>query len=113
MKEAQDHKRVSPEGKAAGEQLVRLVTRHIVLLELEGEPDERCKTCAFRLGTVPNGCLQTMADAMKCVLEGVPFLCHQGPEPHEKTCHGWYAARVALKGKTIKVPWKFSAPDAD
>lgn len=108
MEEANDHKRVSPEGKKAGRWLAKFVYSHIVLLELDGEPDERCKTCAFRQGTVPNGCVITQADAMKAMLSGVPFLCHQDMG---KTCHGWYAGRVALKGRTVDVPWDFSPPD--
>lgn len=109
MEEAHDHKRVSPEGKDAGRWIAHFVYPAIVKLELDGEPDERCKTCAFRQGTVPNGCIQTQADAMKAMLEGVPFLCHQNLG---QTCHGWYAGRVRLKGRTVALPeWEFSAPD--
>jgi hypothetical protein len=110
MKEAHDHKRVTPEGRAIGFNLVRMTEPAIADLERQGEPDERCKTCAFRLGTVPNGCLQTMADAMKCALEGVPFHCHQDLR---KPCHGWFAARYALNGATTNCPWEFSPPDPD
>lgn len=118
MKEANDHSRVSPEGRALGEQMARLTDKAAATLAAEGEPDERCKSCAFRRGTVPNGCLQTQMDAMKAVIEGVPFLCHQ----HDRKgtpCHGWFAARVALKraDKARGVPfaakcqWEFSPPD--
>lgn len=120
MKEANDHKRVTPEGRAAGFNLVRLTEPAIAELEREGEPDERCKTCAFRLGTVPNGCLQTQLDAMKAVVEGVPFLCHQA-DRKGWPCHGWYAARVAVqsaeKARGVKLqatcPWEFSPPDTE
>lgn len=113
-----DHSRVSPEGKAAGFQLVRLTEPSIARLEREGEPDERCKTCAFRLGTVPNGCAQTQLDALKAVVEGVPFLCHQA-DRDRLPCHGWFAARVAItraekaRGTKLAVacPWDFSPPD--
>ncbi len=108
MKEAHDHHRVTPEGKQCGEQVARLTEKGIAKLVTEGEPDERCKTCAFRAGTVPNGCPQTQADVMKCVLEAVPFYCHQRKG---ELCHGWYAARVALGGKICRVPWDFSPPD--
>lgn len=110
MKEAHDHSRVSPEGKRAGQKLAKFVYPSIVLLELDGEPDERCKTCAFRMGTIPNGCIVTQADAWKAVAEGVPFLCHQDLS---KTCHGWYAGRLAMKGKVFKTPWDFSPPDSE
>lgn len=120
MKPADDHSRVTPEGKALGEQLVRLTEPAIARLELEGDRDERCKSCAFRLGTVPNGCLQTQMDAMKAVVEGVPFLCHQ----HDREgwpCHGWFAARAAIltaerrSGQKLPItcPWEFSPPDEE
>jgi hypothetical protein len=114
VKEAHNHHRVTPEGRAAGEQTARLVEKAIQKLEAEGEPDERCKTCAFRAGTVPNGCPQTQSDAMKAGMEGVPFMCHQRINEdgkHTTPCHGWYAMRVALKGAVIKAPWEFSPPD--
>jgi hypothetical protein len=119
MKEATDHSRVSPEGRAMGEQQARMIRRALSELEREGEPDERCKSCAFREGTVPNGCLQTQMDVLKCVIEGVPFLCHQA-DRNGAACHGWFAARVALhraeQARGVKLgvtscPWDFSPPD--
>lgn len=113
MKEAHDHYRVTPAGRAAGENMARLADRAVASLAAEGEPDERCKTCAFRAGTVPNGCAQTQADATKAVIEDVPFTCHQKPG---WPCHGWFALRVALKDKIpigAKCPWEFSPPDED
>lgn len=119
MKEAHDHKRVTPEGRALGEQMARLTDKAIATLAAEGEADDRCKSCAFRAGTVPNGCPQTQMDALKCVVEGVPFLCHQA-DRKESACHGWYAARIALKRAEkhrgtpppfASCPWEFSPPD--
>jgi uncharacterized protein with PIN domain len=118
VKEAKDRNRVTPEGKAAWFQMVRLTEPAITQLTSEGEPDERCKSCAFRLGTVPNGCIQTQADAMKAVIEGVPFLCHQA-DRKGWPCHGWFAARVAIQRAEkargtkldVKCPWEFSPPD--
>lgn len=118
MKEAADHNRVTPEGRAAGFQIVRLTEPAVAELERQGEPDERCKTCAFRLGTVPNGCIQTQLDALKAVLEDVPFMCHQRME---RICHGWFAARVAVdraelaRGTKLDMtcPWEFSPPDQE
>lgn len=117
---SKEHNRVSPEGRALGEQLVRLTAPAITKLAEQGEPDERCKSCAFRIGTVPNGCLQTQADAIKAVIEGVPFLCHQADKLH-MPCHGWYAARWAVRqAEKVKgplpiteCPWPFSPPDPE
>ena len=118
MIEAEDHKRVSPEGKALGVQMARMSDKAIATLVAEGETDDRCKSCAFRFGTVPNGCAQTQLDAMKAVIEDVPFLCHQANRKGWP-CHGWYAARVQMeraeriKGKfeVAKCPWEFSPED--
>lgn len=113
--------RVTPEGQALGAQLVRMTEPTIQRLVAEGEPDDRCKTCAFRSGTVPNGCIQTQADAYKAVIESVPFLCHHG-ERKGSLCHGWYAARVAMRRAeesrgypfpVKKLPYDFSPPDVD
>lgn len=101
-----------------GVKMVRLTEPWIVKLARNGEPDERCKSCAFRLGTVPNGCLQTQLDVFKAVIERVPFLCHQ----HDRgrmPCHGWFAAQVAIRQAEAvkgpmpleKAPWDFSPPD--
>lgn len=115
-----DRNRVTPEGKAMGEQMVRLAEPMIRHLANSGETDDRCPSCAFRLGTVPNGCLQTQMDVMKAVVENVPFCCHQ----HDRKgwpCHGWYAARIAIrdaelrKGEKLEAtcPWEFSPPDPE
>lgn len=37
----------------------------------------RCKTCAFRAGSIPNGCESTVMDALKCSMEDTPFMCHE------------------------------------
>ncbi len=114
MKEAKDHSRCSPEGAIAGKALVRLTDPAIAELVAEGEADDRCPTCAFREGTVPNMCLQTQADAIKAVIEDVLFTCHHKKPIGSHVCHGWFAARYALRnnpGGAKKVPWEFSAPD--
>ena len=108
MKEAHDHHRVSPEGRAAGFKTCMLIEPIVQKLAREGEPDERCVSCAGRYGTVPNGCLQTQADFIKAVCEDVPFMCHARKG---KICHAWFAAGVALDGKTVACPWAFSPPD--
>lgn len=108
-----NHPRVTKEGASLGQQLVRLTEPGLQILLNECEEDERCASCAFRLGTVPNGCPQTQMDALKAVMEQTPFACHMDPT-HQKLCHGWYAARVALHRKGVpitKMPYDFSPPD--
>jgi hypothetical protein len=115
-----DHKRVTPEGRALGEKMADLAERSVAWVATQGDPDERCKSCAFTRGTVPNGCIQTQMDVMKSVIEGVPFLCHQA-DRKGWPCHGWFAVTAALKqaektkGRLIDhvgpCPWEFSPPD--
>ncbi len=111
-----EHNRVSPEGKRLGEQMARLCDREVAKLIAEGEysEDERCKSCAFRLGTVPNGCLQTQADVMKAVMEHEPFFCHMTDVPGTEVCAGWFASVQALKNKSkVICPWPYSPPDEE
>jgi hypothetical protein len=103
MIEAHDHHRVSPEGRALGEQMAKLYDIAKERLTAAGETiprtpltelTDRCKTCAFRAGTVPNGCAQTQIDISKCAAEGIPFYCHQ----HQgQLCRGWAVTRAGLR----------------
>lgn len=108
-----DHKRVSPEGKKIGALMVRIAEPEIAALAQEDEPDERCASCAFRAGTVPNGCFQTQSDVAKAIAENVPFLCHA--HKTQVICWGWFAARRVVarmeraRGKPLPpTPWPFS-----
>lgn len=105
--------RTTPAGRELGAEMVRLTAPVIAQLVAEGEPDDRCSSCAFRLGTVPNGCPQTQLDAFKAVMEGVLFTCHMDPSPHPRACHGWYAARVASQGRRVTIPYDFSPSDPE
>ena len=114
MKQAHDHWRVSPEGQHAGLMMARLADAECASLAKQDEPDERCKTCAFRAGTVPNGCAQTQLDVYKAVVEDVPFGCHQN---RKSICHGWFAlrriaTRAAAAGTVLPAAtYDFSPPD--
>jgi hypothetical protein len=108
--------RIDPLGVALQKQTMRLyVQPGLDMLAAEGEPDTRCGTCAFREGTVPGGCVQTQADALKAILEDVPFMCHAHQEDGKFTriCHGWFAARIhtGIDKAPVKCPWPFSTPD--
>ena len=109
-----DHHRVTPLGRAYGLQLARMVEPVIKHLEANGEPDERCKSCAFRAGTVPNGCLQTIADAIKAMLEQKHFLCHVNhyENGQNRLCAGWLASQWGSADREpVACSWDFSPPD--
>lgn len=104
--EAKAKGRITPASIELGQIAARMADKSVAHLEAEGEPDERCKTCAFRLGTPPNQCADTLMDALKCVVEKEPFFCHV---KRGFPCHGWFAAVVATKGMPpIQAPWPFS-----
>jgi hypothetical protein len=79
----------------------------------------RCSSCAFREGPhLASTSPATQMDAMKCVLEGKEFFCHQHDRP-DHLCSGW-AMMMLAKGtpKFTTVPWDFSSgtdvkPDPD
>ena len=64
------------------------------------EVSERCRTCAFRKGTIPNQMAGTLVEALRCVTGADPavFACHQSPRidglPTE-LCAGYVLARLA------------------
>jgi hypothetical protein len=102
-----DQSRVSPEGQEAGRMMAALaehsIKKHI------GLADKRCATCAFRVGAVPNGCVQTMSDVVKCIVELREFNCHYDKN---RRCEGYKA--VMLDRKDLppgQTPWEFSEPD--
>lgn len=105
--------RVSTEGKIVGGWMARLSDIGQKALEA---PDLKCASCAFRKGTVPNGCMQTQLDVLKAVCEGHPFNCHAPKDG--RLCAGFVNARLAAAA--IKLPkemhelaarWTFSSPD--
>jgi len=70
---------------------------------------ERCFTCAFRQGTDANGSPTTTMDALKCVMEGVPFYCHEVADRDNpsRLCAGYIALRAESPTK-LGMPWSFS-----
>lgn len=72
----------TPEGRMLGEQLARLCDiEEERLRETFPAMHRRCGDCALRLGTVPNGCEETLMDVVKAVIEHVPFFCHKALTP--------------------------------
>lgn len=74
---------------------------------------QRCGTCAFREGTVPNGCETTVWDAMKCALEGkVRFMCHEHRRDDEPPiCAGYLLLANEGNPTTIKPEYDFPFSD--
>jgi len=82
----------TPEGRALGTQIARLCDQaEEQVRERFPRHHRRCGDCAFRAGTDPNGCVETVMDATKAVLEGIPFFCHKAmPDGEPKLlCAGW------------------------
>jgi hypothetical protein len=107
----------SPEGAELGAHLARLTAPEIEAYRAKfpGWPGP-CASCAFRAGTVPNRCAQTVMDAVKCVAEREPFYCHEpaarGPdgEPTD-LCRGWVIATASLPpdAEGGEMPWPYAA----
>lgn len=93
------------DGKALGKEHSRFYEQ-----ELSKRPrtlDGRCATCAFRPDTLANGSPQTQMDVVKCIMERVPFHCHeQGRE--DTLCHGYELLKS--EAPPVKVAWEFSKP---
>lgn len=92
----------------AGRQLGELLAKLADEAEAEQQRDfpdmiPRCNDCAFRAGTRPNGCEETLMDAIKCAVEARPFYCHKGTQDGAKAptrlCSG---AMVLYQGKTAE-----------
>lgn len=79
---------------------------------------ERCKSCAFKHGTYPNGCLPTVMDAVKAIVENVPFMCHQKFDANgnpTELCAGYAIAMAEIQKhplpdalKKATADWEFS-----
>ncbi len=83
---------------------------------------ERCKSCAYRPGTIPNGCEETIMDAIKCAVEMEPFYCHERFDKDGKPvdlCNGWMIAvstvdsNEKLKRTFPTAPWPYSHENSD
>jgi hypothetical protein len=92
----------TPEGFELGFALARFVDNAPQIAE-------RCWTCAFRQGTDANGSPQTTMDALKCVMEGIPFYCHEIEDRSKpmRLCAGYLALRAESPTK-LTMPWQFS-----
>jgi len=101
----------TPEGEALGEQIARLCDGAEPKARLRmPELQPRCASCAFRRGPhVANGSPATLMDALKCVMEGHEFQCHQ-PDRKGEPCSGWAMFLLARdeSDASVVAPWPFS-----
>lgn len=93
----------TPDGFELGYHLARFVDMEEQKAPLPNGR-ERCHNCAFRQGSYPNGSVATTMDALKCAMDGTPFLCHEDHQP----CAGWALLRRISPQKKTETPWKFS-----
>lgn len=99
----------SPEGAELGRHLARFCDEAEPKARLRlPELPPRCNSCAFRPGRhVANGSPATLMDALKCVIEGRIFECHE-PAREGQPCSGW-AMLVLAKPEDMaygEEPWE-------
>jgi len=103
--------RATPDGRELGRQLARLCDEAEPRARLKvPELTPRCASCAFREGPhLASGSSETLMDALKCVMEGVEFGCHDVHRP-DHLCSGWLMLTLADPAKLgrLKVPWSFT-----
>lgn len=91
--------RPTPEGAELGRMLAKWCDQAEPAARLK-EPTlpPRCNSCAFRPGPhVANGSPTTQMDALKCVIEGVEFQCHE-PARAGQPCSGWAMMMLSDSG---------------
>ena len=102
--------KATAEGRKLGQEMARLCDSAEPDARLQ-TPDlpPRCSSCAFRAGQhVANGSSETLMDAVKCLVEGVEFQCHE-PARKGQPCSGWAMMMLAGDGFNVGIaPWPFS-----
>lgn len=109
-----ERNRPTDEGRVLGAKLAQFCDESEPEARLKiPELPPRCNSCAFRVGAhVANGSPTTQMDALKCVIEGVEFQCHE-PARRDQPCSGW--TMMVLAGGLApgaKAPWPFSDEEA-
>jgi hypothetical protein len=102
--------RTTPEGAALGKELARMCDEAEPQARLRvPELPPRCQSCAFRAGPhIANGSPQTVMDALKCVMEGREFYCHQ-PDRVEQLCSGWAMFMLSKDAADFcTAPWDYA-----
>lgn len=102
--------RTTPEGAELGRHLARFCDEAEPKARLRcPELPPRCNSCAFRQGPhVASGSPHTQMGALKCVMEGREFHCHE-PAREGWLCMGWAMMMLAKDDAEFgKVSWPFS-----
>lgn len=98
-------------GWELGSQLDRFCEAEIAKYSGSGlAAPERCRTCAFRKGTYPNGCVPTVMDALKSVMERdeTVFLCHEHKKGDSAPVCAGYLLLAGKESDAVRATWKFS-----
>ncbi len=108
-----ERNRPTPEGRALGVEIARLCDQEEAKQARMLAPTipERCKTCAFRGGTFPNGCGGTLLDALHCIADGHDFLCHEHGRKGQ-LCAGYQMMRFEHPF-AIGTDWPWFTQDAE
>jgi len=99
--------RANAEGRELGFHLARFCDQAEPKARLKlPELPPRCSSCAFREGPhVASGSPTTTMDALKCVIEGVEFYCHE-PTRDGSLCSGWSMMMLAKDEANFgTAPW--------
>ena len=99
----------TPTGAELGRELARLADNAEPAARLKvPQLPPRCASCALRAGRhLANQSPATQLDVVKCLLEKIPFHCH---EPHREGeyCSGWAMIMLTVTDeKPVEVPWDF------
>jgi hypothetical protein len=100
----------TPEGKALGQRMAKFCDDAEPKARLRlPELPPRCNSCAFRSGNhLASASPFTQMDALKCVVEGTEFHCHDHVR-EGSICSGWAMMMLAKDEPDFgEVPWDFS-----
>lgn len=101
------------EGRELGAHLARFADQEAAAMQARaGCAPERCGTCAFRAGTVPNAMPGTLMDALHCIMEGRTFHCHERPHEGDRACAGYLLLRDA-DAPAVVLDWPWFTTDGD
>lgn len=104
-----ERQKPTPEGRELGVQIARLCDREEArqAQKLLATIPERCKTCAFRGGTIPNSMPGTLMDALHCIIEGREFQCHEHGRM-DQPCAG---AQLMALDEHCEIDWPWFTTD--